>query len=94
MGTDIGYIFIYAIKGGEDTMEQKTCSFADFMQSLKPWLNDHFVTKAFVTEKSQLRLMFADGGESTYRIDDCTGTQIKDVIEVMRRNNIIVEEQS
>jgi hypothetical protein len=75
-------------------MEAETCRFSDFMQSLKPWLNDHFIRKACLTKKGHLILMFADGGESTYRIDDCTEPQIRDVIEVMRKNNIIVEEQS
>ena len=75
-------------------MEAETCRFSDFMQSLKPWLNDHFIRKACLTEKSHLILMFTDGGQSTYRIDDCTEPQMKKVIEAMKKNGIIVEERS
>lgn len=67
-----------------------TCSFKDFMQSLKPRLNDDYIHKAHFDDKGNFILMFADGGQKVYRVDDCTSAQLKDAIEMMKKNGVPV----
>jgi hypothetical protein len=67
----------------------KIC-FKDFMQSLKPRLNDDYIHKAHFDDKGNFILMFADGGQKVYRVDDCTSAQLKDAIEMMKKNGVPV----
>jgi hypothetical protein len=55
------------------------------MQTLKPWLNDDYIRKAHFNDKGYFTLMFVDGGQKVYQVDDCTAAQLKDAIELMRR---------
>ena len=68
----------------------KTCTFIDFMQVLKPWLNDDFIRKAHFDGKGNFTLMFVDGGQTVYHVNDCTAAQLKDVIELMKKNGVPV----
>ena len=69
----------------------ETCSFTDFMETLKPWLNSDFIRKAYLDGERNFRLLYADGGGKVYRIDDCTKAQVKDVIALLQKNGISVE---
>jgi hypothetical protein len=72
----------------------ETCSFSDFMQMLKPWLNRDYVRKAYLDADGNFRLMFVDGGENAYRIDDCTQAQLADALRLLQENNIPVEKDT
>ena len=68
----------------------KTCTFIDFMQALKPWLNDDYIQQARFDDKGNFTLMLVDGGQKVYHVDDCTAAQLKDVVELMKKNGVPV----
>ena len=35
-------------------------------------------------------LTFVDGGQKVYHVDDCTAGQLKDVVELMKKNGVPV----
>ena len=65
-----------------------TCTFIDFMQALEPWLNDHFIHQAHFDDKGNFTLVFVDGGQKVYHVDDCTAAQLKDAVELMKKNGV------
>ena len=67
-----------------------TCTFIDFMQTLKPWLNDDYIHTARVDDKGNFALMFVDGGQKIYQIDDCTAEQLKDAVALLKENGVSV----
>jgi len=69
----------------------EACKFIDFINVLKPWLNDDYIRRAGLDEDGNFRLQFVDGGAKLYRVDDCTGDQVKDVVAMLLENGIAVE---
>jgi hypothetical protein len=67
-----------------------TCIFIDFMQALKPWLNEDYIQQARFDDKGNFTLMFVDGGQKVYHVDDCTAAKLKDVVELMKKNGVVV----
>ena len=67
-----------------------TCTFIDFMQTLKPWLNDDYIHTARFDDKGNFTLMFVDGGQTVYQVDECTEAQIKDAVELLKKNGVSV----
>ena len=67
-----------------------TCTFIDFMQTLKPWLNDDYISTARFDDKGNFTLMFVDGGQKVYQVDDCTADQLKDAVELLKKNGVSV----
>jgi hypothetical protein len=67
-----------------------TCTFIDFMQTLKPWLNDDYIQTARFDDKGNFTLMFVDGGQKVYQVDDCTADQLKDAVELLKKNGVSV----
>ena len=67
-----------------------TCRFQDFMQMLKPWLNDDFIRRVRLSAEGTLTVLFADGGSQTYHIDDCTAEQLENTIEHMKAQGVDV----
>jgi hypothetical protein len=74
---------------GEISME--TCSFIDFFQTFKPWLDDDYIRKGYLDSKGNFRLFFTDGGEKAYRIDDCSESRLMEIYELMISKGIPVE---
>ena len=70
------------------------CSFIDFIQILKPWLDGDYIRKGYLDNKGFFRLFFTDGGEKVYRIDDCTESQLQEVYEIMIKKGIPVEKEA
>ena len=70
----------------------ETCNLSDFMKSLTPWLSSDYLHKAYLDNKGQVILLFKDGVRNVYRIDDCTETQIKAVLEDLKKKGVTVEE--
>jgi hypothetical protein len=69
----------------------QTCTFVDFIQVLKPWLDSDYIRKGYLDQKGNFRLFFADGGEKVYQIKDCTDARLKEVFEMMIEKGIPVE---
>ncbi len=67
-----------------------TCTFIDFMQTLKPWLNGDYIKQARFDDKGNFRLIFVDGGQKAYHVDDCSAAQLKDAVELMKENGVPV----
>ena len=68
------------------------CTFIDFMQALKPWLNDDYVQHARFDENGNFTLTFIDGGQKAYQVDDCTAGQLKDAVKLLKENGVPVLE--
>lgn len=67
-----------------------TCTFIDFMQTLKPWLNDDYIHAARFDDKGNFTLMFVDGGQKVYQVDDCKSEQLKEAAELLKQNGVSV----
>ncbi len=67
-----------------------TCTFIDFMQTLTPWLNNDYIHTARFDDKGNFTLMFVDGGQKIYQVDDCTAAQLKDAAELLKKNGVKV----
>jgi len=68
----------------------KKCTLVDFMQALKPWLNDDYIQQARLDDKENFTLIFVDGGQKVYHVDDCTAGQLKNVVELLKKNGVPV----
>jgi len=68
----------------------KTCTFIDFMQALKPWLNDDYIQQARFDDTGNFTLALVDGGQKVYHVDDCTAGQLKNVVELLKKNGVPV----
>jgi hypothetical protein len=60
------------------------------MHALKPWLNRDYVRQAHFDAKGNFTLMFVDGGQKVYHVDDCTSEQLKETVELMKENGVPV----
>ena len=69
----------------------KTCTFIDFMQALEPWLNDDYIQQARFDDKGNFTLLFMNGGQKVYHVDDCTAAQLKDAVELMKKNGVPIQ---
>ena len=69
-----------------------TCTFIDFMQALKPWLNDDYIQHARFDDKGNFTLTLVNGGKKVYHVDDCTVAQINEAVELMKKNGVPVLE--
>ena len=67
-----------------------TCTFNEFMQMLKPWLNDDYIRQARLGAEGTCTFRFVDGGYRTYQIDDCTSEQLGNTIEWLEKHGIEV----
>ena len=67
-----------------------SCTFIDFIQAIKPWLNDDYIKQARIDDKRNFTLTFVDGGQKVYYVDDCTAEQLKDALELMKKNGVPV----
>ncbi len=68
----------------------KSCSLTDFMQELKPWLDNDHIKEAFIDDKGHLVLFFRDGIKNVYDIDDCNKAQIEAVLQDLKDKGITV----
>lgn len=68
----------------------KTCTFINFMQALEPWLNDDYIQQARLDDKGNFTLTLVDGGQKVFHVDDCTAGQLKNVVELLKKNGVPV----
>ena len=71
----------------------QSCTFMDFVQILKPWLDRQYIRKGYLDDNGNFRLFLSDGGEKTYRIDDCSEARIKEVFAMMIDKGFPVEKE-
>ena len=69
----------------------ENCGIKYFLKVMEPWLDRDYIRKVFLNDQDQLVLFFADGGQKTYHIDDCTKAQLKSIITDIRKRGIVVE---
>ena len=69
----------------------QTCSFTDFMQVLKPWLDSYYIRKGYFDDKGNFNLYLTDGGQKSYRIDDCNEARLKEIVDLLLQKGIPVE---
>jgi len=60
------------------------------MQALEPWLNDDYIQQARLDDKGNFTLTLVDGGQKVYHVDDCTAGQLKNVVELLKKNGVPV----
>jgi len=70
---------------------KKSCSLNDFMQELAPWLDREHIKSARVDADGRLVLLFLDGMQHVYVINDCNRQQINDVLADLKKKGIAVE---
>ena len=69
----------------------ESCTFVDFVQTLRPWIDSDYIRKGYFDSKGNFRLYFTDGGHKTYRIDDCSASRLMEIVKMMSEKGIPVE---
>jgi hypothetical protein len=70
----------------------KTCSLSEFIQAMDPWLSKDYIHKVCLDAHAQLTRVYTDGGSTTYRIDDCTESQLKGILERLKKKGVEIED--
>jgi hypothetical protein len=61
------------------------------MRVLDPWLSKDYIRRVCLDTHAQLTLIFTDGGSYTYSIDDCTESQLPEILEKLRKKGVEIE---
>ncbi len=69
----------------------KKCNLSGLIKSLSPWLDQDYIRKVCVDENGDLILMFTDGVKEAYEIEDCTQSQLKTILEDLKKRGVSVE---
>ena len=69
----------------------KTCTMSEFLQAMDPWLSKDYIRKVCLDAHTQLTLFYTDGGSDTYRIDDCTESQLEGILEKLKKKGVEIE---
>jgi hypothetical protein len=67
------------------------CKLNNFIKVLEPWLDGDYIRKVFLTDQEHLVIFFTDGGQKAYYIDDCTKSQLKNILADIQKRGIAVE---
>lgn len=68
----------------------KTCSLNYFLEAVKPWLDGDYIQTAHLDQSGNFVLIFTDGVKNVYRIDDCSRSQLKEILEDFKTKGIRV----
>ena len=68
----------------------ETCLLTDFLESIKPWLSEGYIRKAYLDGNNHMVLLFNDNVKNVYRIDDCTKEQMIDIMKDLKRKGVDV----
>lgn len=68
-----------------------TCKLNDFVEILKPWIDNDYIRRVFWTDQDHLVFFFTDGGQIEYVIDDCSADQLRTILDEIRQRGIGVE---
>ena len=69
----------------------ESCTFIDFLEMLKPWLDRDYIRKGHFDNGGNFRLFFTDGGEKVYRIDDCSEARLREACSMLEERGIAVQ---
>lgn len=69
----------------------ESCSLSKFIQVIEPWLSKDYIRKACLEENKHLKLIFEDGVSNTYRIDDCTKSQLEAILADMQDKGVQID---
>jgi hypothetical protein len=58
---------------------------------MDPWLSKDYIHKICFDAYPQLTLIYTDGGSDTYRIDDCTESQVTEILEKLQKRGVEIE---
>lgn len=72
----------------------KTCMLTDFLESLKPWLSKDYIQMAYLNENDHLVILFKDNVQNVYNINDCSKTQLKNILADLKSKGIVVQDKS
>ena len=70
----------------------KTCTLNDFLEAVKPWIDNAYIRNAYWNSKGQFVLDFNDGVKNTYQIDDCNTAQLEGVLNEFKKKGIPVNQ--
>ena len=71
-----------------------SCAFIDFIQILKPWLNDNYISQARIDAEEKFTILFVDGGQQEYTITDCSTSDLDEAVQLLRSNGIRITKGS
>lgn len=66
------------------------CTMNDFMQSIKPWISEQYIRKAYLDGNGDVVVAFTDGVKNVYRVQDCSRDQLVDILKDMEKQGIDV----
>jgi len=69
----------------------KTCNLSDFMKALNPWLDDDYIRKAYMDDNGRFVLLFTDGVKNVYHIENCKKSQLKEILEDLKKKGVPIE---
>ena len=69
----------------------KNCSLSEFIKLMDPWLSKDYIRKVCLEENGHLKLIFEDGVSNTYRIDDCTKSQLEDILADLKNKGVQID---
>jgi len=72
-------------------VSMKTCQLSDFMKALTPWLDDNYIRKAYLDDNGRFVLLFTDGVKNVYHIEDCEKSQLKAILEDLKKKGVPVD---
>jgi hypothetical protein len=61
------------------------------MQALNPWLDDDYIRQAYLDENGHFVLLFMDGVKNVYNIEDCETSQLKTILEDLKKKGVTVK---
>ena len=69
----------------------KTCNMSDFMKALDPWLDEDYIRNAYMDDNGHFILLFKDGVKNVYHIEDCSKSQLQEILEDLKKKGVPVE---
>lgn len=69
----------------------QACKLNDFLKVFEPWLDQAYIRKVYLTGQDHFVLVFTDGGQKAYHIDDCSKAQLKGILDGIQKKGITVE---
>ncbi len=73
-------------------INMETCLLTDFLESIKPWLSQDYIRKAYLDGNDHMVLLFNDNVKNVYRIDDCTREQMVEILKDLKQKGIDVRQ--
>jgi hypothetical protein len=64
---------------------------SDFMKALDPWLDEDYIRNAYMDDNGHFILLFKDGVKNVYHIEDCSKSQLQEILEDLKKKGVPVE---